>query len=192
MNSKMRLAALILVFGWSATGVAQTVGKQEPDFDASFGWQALHSFDIDETFPWGINFSGSGRITGWMGIAGDVGWNRKATDTFTNGRPTSITDRKLTLALGPRFYFGSGRVSGFAHALVGGATGESFFETTYPDGIFEESEEFSSFLLQPGLGVDIKGSSFFGLRLQLDYQWIAAEKYDDNVRFLVAAVVHFF
>lgn len=191
MTSKTRIATLILVFGWSATSFAQSIGR-EPAFDASFGWQMLHSFDIDETFPWGINISGSGRITRWMGFAGDIGWNRKFTSTRINGLPTDITDRKLTLALGPRFYFGSGRVSAFAHALVGGATSNTFFETTFPDGVATDSEEVSSFLVQPGLGVDIRGSSFLGFRLQLDYQWIASENSDDNVRFIIAAFLQFY
>jgi hypothetical protein len=152
----------------------------------------LHSFEIDETFPWGVNFSGSGRITHWMGFAGDIGWNRKFTSTRQNGFPTDITDRKFTFALGPRFYFGAGRVTAFAHGLVGAAASKTFFETTFPDGIGTDSEEISSFLVQPGLGVDIKGTNNFGFRLQLDYQWIASEDSDDNVRFIIAAFLQFY
>ena len=56
----------------------------------------------------------------------------------------------------------------------------------------QEFDRFNSFLVQPGLGVDFRSRGFFGMRLQLDYQWIAKEDFDDNVRFIVAAVFYLY
>ena len=188
---KTPLLAGLLVLVWSGSASAQNF-EMEPIFDASFGWQPLYSFDIDESFPWGFNFQGAGRFTDWFGIAGDIGWNSTETEGFFEGRQSFITDRRLSFAVGPRFYFGSGRVNAFAHALVGGMKSVSFFEFFVDGSTRNDREEFSAFIVQPGLGVDFRSRSFFGLRLQLDYQWVTAEKYDDNVRFVVAAVFYLY
>ena len=83
-------------------------------------------------------------------------------------------------------------MTAFTHALVGGTTSESFFSTEIQGNFFEDVEGFSSFLVQPGLGVDFKGGHNFGVRLQLDYQWVTAEDYDDNFRFIIAAVMYLY
>ena len=153
---------------------------QSGDFAA--GWSFLRSIDLEESFPLGFNVGAAGRITDRFGIAGDFGWNQKG-DEFEDIVSLDLT--VLTFSAGPRIYFGSERVTGFAHALVGIARAEvaaSLLGT-------EESESNSELLVQPGGGVDLGVTEAFAVRLQGDYQWIKDS--DGNFRFVVAAVFQF-
>lgn len=182
MRKSLFLTAALL-FCSGAPALAQT-----PAGEISAGWAFLHSLDaanegLDEfaNFPLGFHVGGAGRITDFLGIAGDLGWNQKSQDFFGVDTKLSFT----TFSGGPRFYFGD-RVTGFVHALFGGIRGEA-------SASFEgesESESETEFMIQPGGGVDVRVSDSVAIRAQFDYQWINAEDTDGNVRFVVAAAFY--
>jgi opacity protein-like surface antigen len=161
---------------------------QTPAGEISAGWAFLHSLDasnegLDEfaNFPLGFHVGGAGRITDFLGIAGDLGWNRKSQNLF--GVDTKLTF--TTFSGGPRFYFGD-RVTGFVHALFGGIRGDA--NASFEDQ--EDSESQTEFMIQPGAGVDFRAGDAVAFRAQFDYQWINAEDTDGNLRFVVAAVFY--
>jgi len=130
-------------------------------------------FDNRESFH-GVGFSVAGNLSRRFGIVADFSYNRKKIGPFgpvivIPGQSAVEGDFDLNVLFflfGPRVYARSERVTGFAHALVGGARVKT--EANFPG--LRVSESDTNFAMGFGGGVDVNLTDNIGVRLiQLDY-----------------------
>jgi hypothetical protein len=120
-------------------------------------------------------------VNRWFGVVADLGgqyssasWDRGP------GVPALTTNTSVYQYLfGPRFTMRADRVSIFAHALIGSASGDS--------GIGGFSD--SGFTLGSGGGVDIGISQRLAARVQFDWLGSFQDMIEDNTRLGIGMVV---
>jgi hypothetical protein len=104
----------------------------------------------------GFDVSGAVNATSWLGVMADFSANYGT----AQGAPVHLQ----TYLFGPQIRF-PGRVSPFAHVLVGGAR-----ETIGTSSVVLNNETVNSFAAGAGIGIDIKIAPFISFRpIQIDY-----------------------
>lgn len=117
---KLKSVMALLMFLAPAMAMAQgRTGASEMNGDAprveiAGGYSYLHAsaFGINVSAPLGFDANTSFNVNTWLGIEGNLAYNRKS----ESGAAVSLT----SYTVGPRFTYRTGRVAVFAHALVGG------------------------------------------------------------------------
>ena len=132
----------------------------------SFDTGAGFDDDIDDFFDnregfHGIGFNAAFNLSKHFGIVGDISYHRKTEDIGI----ADLKTNKYYFLFGPRVYARGDNVTGFAHALVGGA------RTTLTSDAFQGNlDSRTDFALGFGGGVDVKLTDGIALRVfQVDY-----------------------
>jgi opacity protein-like surface antigen len=129
---------------------------------------AVEDEDIEDFFDnregvHGVGFSVAANLSRNFGVVGDFSYHWRNLDQFGIG---DIKLSTLFFLFGPRVYARSDRVTGFAHALVGGVRAKADFN--FPG--FSASESQTDFAMGFGGGVDVNITSGLAVRLfQADY-----------------------
>ena len=170
----MRTRALTVFVPVLVLCAAATAGAQQPPaagatagtptFELSGGYQLLHV--PDRTFPFGLNVDAA-RHYGALGLVGELGFAHVSEDD---------TERKegataWNIGAGGRWTkFSSGRVWPFAQVLLG-------LEVMSGRAGLEESD--TSFMLQPGVGINYVAGDGWGIVGQIDYRRTFFDEPDD-------------
>jgi hypothetical protein len=135
-------------------------GPINPTFEVTGGYQLLHL--PDQTFPFGLNVDAA-RHYGAFGLVGEVGFAHDSEDV--TGGDASAT--AWNFGAGGRWTrFHSGRVWPFVQVLLGV---EALHAHANIGGV-EDSDTDTSFMLQPGFGVNVIGGDGWGIVGQIDYR----------------------
>jgi hypothetical protein len=113
----MLLVGLLLLV--SCPTPAQNLSKAE--IFGGYDYLSTHSTDGDKSSYNGGSVDVAAYISDWMGLVGDFG--RSTSNSYTDNTGTrNVANSNITHYLfGPRFRFGTGRVTPFIEILVGGA-----------------------------------------------------------------------
>ena len=175
--------AVALVLGAAATATAQqpppagsaappaqapaSIGT--PTYELSGGYQLLHV--RDSMFPFGLNVDAA-RHYGKVGLVAEIGF---AIDSEEEAG-IELSSNAWNFGVGGRWTgFNSGRVWPFAQVLIGAEVLNASVEFA---GL-EESETETSFMLQPGVGVNFVIADGLGLVGQVDYRRTFFDEPDD-------------
>jgi len=149
-------AAFVVCF--AATAHAQQ--PSVPTFELSGGYQIFHV--PDQTFPFGLNVDAA-RNYGALGLVGEVGF---AYDSEEIGA-LDLSATAWNFGVGGRWTgFNAGRVWPFVQALVGAEVLNGDFEVA---GV-SVSDTATSFMVQPGVGVNLVVADGLGIVGQIDYR----------------------
>jgi hypothetical protein len=176
--------AAALVLGVAATATAQqqppparaaappaqapaSIGT--PTYELTGGYQLLHISDT--TFPFGLNVDGA-RHYGKLGLVAEIGF---AIDSEEEAG-IELSSTAWNFGAGGRWTgFNSGRVWPFAQVLIGAEVLNVGAEVA---GL-EESETETSFMVQPGVGVNFVVADGLGIVGQVDYRRTFFDEPDD-------------
>jgi Outer membrane protein beta-barrel domain len=177
--------AVALVLGAAATATAQqpppagsaappaqaqapgSIGT--PTYELSGGYQLLHL--RDSTFPFGLNVDGA-RHYGSFGLVAEIGF---AIDSEEEAG-LELSSNAWNFGVGGRWTgFNSGRVWPFAQVLMG----LGVLHTSLEVAGLEANETETSFMLQPGVGVNFVVADGVGLVFQVDYRRTFFEELED-------------
>jgi len=149
---------------------AQAGFLNTPTLELSGGYQMLHV--PNQTFPFGLNVDAA-RHFGALGLVGEVGFAYDSEDISGVG---DVDATAWNFGVGGRWTgFNGGRVWPFAQMLVGAEVLHSSAEVADID----TSETETSFMLQPGVGVNFVVADGFGLLGQVDYRRTFFDEPDD-------------
>jgi hypothetical protein len=133
-----------------------------PTFELSGGYQLLHV--PNQTYPFGLNVDAA-RHYGALGLVGEVGFAYDSED-FGQGIG-DLSSTAWNFGVGGRWTgFNRGRIWPFAQVLLGA---EILNVNTDIAGV-EDSESEGSFMVQPGVGVNLVLGDGFGVVGQIDYR----------------------
>lgn len=150
--------------------VQSPAGTTTPTFELSGGYQVLHV--PDQTFPFGLNVDGA-RHYGALGLVAEIGFARDSEDIAGGGDASATA---WNFGAGGRWTrFSSGRLWPFAQVLVGA---EVMHISAEVSGV-EDSDTDTSFMLQPGIGVNFIGGDGWGIVGQIDYRRTFFDEPDD-------------
>ena len=168
--------AIVLFLG-NGIAYAQDYRKGE----VAFGWSLVQDLDIEETLPLGFHVGAAANLNRWFGIAGNFSWNKKSFE----GTLFDFDLKLTSFSGGPRFSARGERLVGFFHVLLGGMNIATSADAP------ELSGDVTSFLIQPGGGVDFKATDNLRIRLQGDYQYPTKGDSHSKFRFVAAVVIGF-
>jgi hypothetical protein len=176
--------AVALVLGVAATTTAQQVTPPAraaappaqapaaigtPTYELSGGYQLLHV--RDSMFPFGLNVDGA-RHYGALGLVAEIGF---AIDSEEESG-TEVSSNAWNFGVGGRWTgFNSGRVWPFAQVLIGAEVLHANVEF----GGVEDSDTDTSFMFQPGVGVNFVIADGLGIVGQVDYRRTFFDEPDD-------------
>ena len=167
----------------------------------------LEDFFDDRVSAHGINISGVGNFSRWLGIKGDFSAHFKNFDVDDPITPSTVYEVDASLY---NFLVGlqlkdnnrdSGRIKPFGHAMVGAAHARTTLNDAFFEGPFCSDPDFdcddftesnTGFAAAFGGGVDVRVNRNFSVRaIQLDYNptWIGGTT-QHNFRFGVGVVFH--
>jgi hypothetical protein len=127
------------------------------------GYQLLHL--SDQTFPFGLNVDAA-RHYGSLGLVAEVGFAIDSEEELG----VDLDATAWNFGAGGRWTgFNSGRLWPFAQVLVGAEVLRASAEI----GDIDESETETSFMLQPGVGINFIVTEGIGLVGQIAYRQIA-------------------
>jgi outer membrane protein with beta-barrel domain len=134
----------------------------QPTFELSGGYQLLHL--PDQTFPFGLNVDAA-KHYGAFGLVAEVGFAHDSEDIAGGTGDASAT--AWNFGAGGRWTkFGASRLWPFAQVLLGAEVLHARAELA---GI-EDSDTDTSFMLQPGVGVNFVVGDGWGIVGQIDYR----------------------
>lgn len=167
---KRFVAALTLAALFSFTAAAQT-DTPKVDVFAGYAFGSIDA-DLDRLAAHGFGFSITGNINRYLGITGEYSYGRGNLD-FQVGNTRIDTNVNVNLFMaGPRLHARGERVTGFVHALFGGA--HSSADVSAP-GV-SVSSSGTNFAMAFGGGADINVSEKFAIRIiQADYIPVRAD-----------------
>ena len=140
-----------------------------PTYEMTGGYQLLHLRDT--TFPFGLNVDGA-RHYGSFGLVAEIGF---AIDSEDEG-DVELSSSAWNFGVGGRWTgFNSGPVWPFAQVLMG----LGVLHTNLEVAGLEANETETSFMLQPGVGVNFVVADGFGLVFQVDYRRTFFEELED-------------
>jgi hypothetical protein len=152
----------------AAQGAATT---STPTFEVSGGYQLLRV--PDQTFPFGLNVDGV-RHFGSLGLVGEIGFAHDSEEV--GGGADDLSIQAWNIGVGGRWTgFGSGRVWPFAQVLVGAEV----LRFSADIGGDDNSATETSFMLQPGVGVNFIVADGLGIVGQVDYRRTFFDEGDD-------------
>jgi hypothetical protein len=126
----------------------------------SGGYQILHV--PDQTFPFGLNVDAA-RHYGSLGLVGEIGFAYDSEDV--TGGDASAT--AWNFGAGGRWTgFNAGRVWPFVQVLLGAEV----LRVSADIGGIEDSDTETSFMVQPGVGVNFVIADGLGIVGQVDYR----------------------
>jgi hypothetical protein len=176
--------AVALVLGVAATATAQQqptparaaappaqapAAIDTPTYELSGGYQLLHV--SDSMFPFGLNVDGA-RHYGSLGLVAEIGF---AIDSEEEAG-FDIGSTAWNFGVGGRWTgFNSGRVWPFAQVLIGAEV----LSVSVEGAGFDESDTETSFMLQPGVGVNFVVADGLGIVGQVDYRRTFFDEPDD-------------
>jgi Outer membrane protein beta-barrel domain len=144
----------------AAPAAQSLAGPLNPTFELTGGYQVLHV--PDQTFPFGLNVDGA-RHYGSLGLVAEVGFARDSEDV-TGGEASATA---WNLGAGGRWTgFNPGRFWPFVQVLLG----VEILSASAEIGGVEDSDTDTSFMLQPGVGVNVIGGDGWGIVGQIDYR----------------------
>ncbi|MBX3277514.1 MAG: porin family protein [Acidobacteria bacterium] len=184
---KRLLTTLTLVTLCSLTAVAQT-DTPKVDVFAGYAFGSLDA-DIDRLTAHGFGISLTGNLNKWLGITGEYSYGRGNLD-FQIGNTRIDTNVNVNLFMaGPRLHARSERVTGFVHALFGGANSSA---SVSAPGV-SASTRGTNFAMAFGGGADINLSEKFAVRIiQADYIPVRADgDWFSNGRVMAGVVFRF-
>lgn len=126
--SGVSLAALAFL-GTAMSANAQSV----PTVEVGVGYAHLSSIDIDRSLPEGLYGSVSWRLTQWLSVVGEVGWNARHEvfhDFFSDTEVTTILGGGRFIPWSPE------RIAPFTEFLVGAAHDKNHVADLEPDPMF--------------------------------------------------------
>jgi hypothetical protein len=140
-----------------------------PTYELSGGYQLLHV--RDSMFPFGLNVDAA-RHYGNLGLVAEIGFALDSEDVAG----LELSSNAWNFGVGGRWTgFNSGRVWPFAQVLIGAEVLHASVEVAG----FEESDTETSFMLQPGVGVNFVIADGLGLVGQVDYRRTFFDEPDD-------------
>lgn len=153
--------ASVFVLGLPGLASAQVApAPVTPTYELSGGYQLLRL--SDQTFPYGLNIDAA-RHFGSLGLVGEAGWVRDSEDF--NGSSASLN--LWNVAAGGRWTrFHAGRVWPFVQVLAGATIAHGTVSVTGLD----DSDTETSFMVQPGVGVNVVAGDGWGIVGQVDYR----------------------
>jgi hypothetical protein len=176
--------AAAIVLGVAATATAQQqppparsaappaqapVAIGTPTYELTGGYQLLHI--RDSMFPFGLNVDGA-RHYGSFGLVAEIGF---ALDSEEEAG-IELSSTAWNFGAGGRWTgFNSGRVWPFAQVLIGAEVLSASLEVA---GL-EESDTETSFMVQPGVGVNFVIADGLGIVGQVDYRRTFFDEPDD-------------
>jgi opacity protein-like surface antigen len=184
--------------GYSNNQVDVGISDDDDDFEDFFD---------DRISAHGINISGVGNFSRWLGVKGDFSAHFKNFDVDDPITPSTVYEVDASLY---NFLVGlqlkdnnrdSGRVKPFGHAMVGAAHSRTTFNDAFFEGPFCSDPDFdcddftesdTGFAAAFGGGVDVRVNRNFSVRaIQVDYNptWIGGST-QHNFRFGVGVVFH--
>ena len=163
-------AAVLLLLA----GTAAPARAQEHAWEVSAGYSALHDATEHINFPVGFAVSGALPLNDWLSAVADVDHQRKTVPLF-DGNDASLSSTGFLA--GVRASSTRGSFTEFAQALAGGITASGT--------AFDTTDRNHHFAVQPGIGVDVRVTSLWAVRGELDARWLT---HGNEVRYLVALV----
>jgi hypothetical protein len=155
--------------GSAAPPAQAPVAGDTPTYELSGGYQLLHV--SDSWFPFGLNVDAA-RHYGSLGLVAEIGFAIDSEEEA--GIEASAT--AWNFGVGGRWTgFNSGRVWPFAQVLIGAEVLRASVEAAG----FDESETETSFMVQPGVGVNFVVADGFGIVGQVDYRRTFFDEPDD-------------
>jgi hypothetical protein len=150
-----------------ATPPPSTLGS--PTYELSGGYQLLHF--RESTFPFGLNVDAA-RHYGSFGLVAEIGFAIDSEDEAD----VELSSTAWNFGVGGRWTgFNSGRVWPFAQVLMG----LGVLHTSVEAAGLEANETETSFMLQPGAGVNFVVADGVGLVFQVDYRRTFFEELED-------------
>ena len=154
-------------------GAPALVNAQDvPRLEVSAGYAVLSQPRLDDVLPKGFYASGAFRLSRWLSLVGEVGWNARH-EMFGTVMPESIDKEVTAFLAGPRFSFWSStRVAPFAEVLVGGRHERSHVQAGGPEDPFrfDSTIELTDPALQPGGGIVLWLHRRLGAQVSLHYR----------------------
>jgi hypothetical protein len=140
-----------------------------PTYEMTGGYQLLHLRDT--TFPFGLNVDGA-RHYGSFGLVAEIGFALHSEEEAG----IELSSSAWNFGAGGRWTgFNSGRIWPFAQVLVG----LGILHTNVEFAGLEENETETSFMMQPGVGVNVVIADGLGLVGQVDYRRTFYDEPDD-------------
>ena len=131
-----------------------------PSYELTGGYQYLHV--PDQNFPFGLNVDGA-KHYGSLGLVAELGWAHGSEDV-TGG---DASFNAWNYGVGGRWTgFNSGRVWPFAQVIIGGET----LHTSINAAGIDTSDSETSFMLQPGVGINFIVAEGVVIVGQVDYR----------------------
>ena len=147
-----------------------TNAQSAPTVEVGVGYAHLSSIDVDHSLPTGLYGSVGWRLTPWLSVVGEVGWNARhevLDDLFSDTEVTTILG-------GARFVpWSSERIAPFTEFLVGAARVKNHvaeFEPTPGLPAFDVELSVTGVALQPGGGVVFWFHPRVGAQVTLHYR----------------------
>ena len=141
-------------------GTLLPAAAQAGEWEAWGGYSAMRDTTDRVTFPAGWDVGALRSLTTWLSVVGEVDGQRKSIPSFASN--IVLTSRAFTL--GARASARLGRVTEFAQ-ISGGvlrSDGDAFGQTSTS----------SSYVIQPGLGLDYPLGKRWAARIETDLRWI--------------------
>ena len=178
------MAAVILAGTTPARGQAGAAGAAAaqpqaagavstfPTWEVTGGYQLLRI--PDQTLPFGLNLDGGWNLSEMLGLVAEIGW---AMDSEDLGDDVNLGLHAWNFGAGPRWNARpSGTIWPFAQVLVGAQ--HTRFSTEAPGVDLTLSE--TSFMLQPGAGVNFIAGDGWGIVGQVDYRRVFTDEDEDG------------
>jgi opacity protein-like surface antigen len=171
-----------LLFPLVVFGICISVSAQDFPRAEIFGGYSYGNFQIlsNRSGLNGWNASATVNIYRWFGLTTDVGglYGGKGSQVITLPTPIGTETESLkehfhTFLFGPQFAYRSGRISGFAHLLIGETRANESLTVTCPTCFILVSPFNSNTVTQTalalGVGADYKLTRTLAWRVQADY-----------------------
>jgi hypothetical protein len=133
---------------------------QAGEWEAWGGYSSMRDTTDRVTFPTGWDAGALRSLTTWLSVVGELDGQRKSIPSFASN--IVLTSRALTL--GARASARLGRVTEFAQVCGGvlRSDGDAFGQTSTS----------TSYIVQPGLGLDYPLGRRWAARIEADVRWI--------------------
>lgn len=146
----------------------QTVSAY-PTWELGGGYQWLRS-EGDQTFPFGLNVDGAWNLREMFGAVAEIGW---AMDSEDLEDAIEVTSHVWNFGVGPRWNVRTeGTVWPFVQVLAGALYSRASTEAAGLDVSLDDT----SFMLQPGAGVNVVVGDGWGIVGQVDYRRVFTDE----------------
>jgi hypothetical protein len=156
MGKVMLLLGLFFLVSCSTS--AQNLSRAE--IFGGYDYTNTHSSNGDKSSYNGGSVDVAGYISNWMGMAGDFGRSTSNGYTDSTGTHNVATSSSIHYLFGPRFRFGTGRVTPFIEILVGGVQRSALVGSNGATLVNAQT----SFGISAGGGFDVRVTQHIAIR----------------------------